>query len=143
MKEKVILFFVFVVAIAKISFANDTIIIHKDPRLDLLSAKQALQNKRASMLTSAGLYKGFRLQVISTNSREEAIKIKTELLAKFPQQKAYLIFQSPSFKVRVGNFLKKEDAENFRNTLSKYYPSGVYVVADAIEYTPKEAEENN
>ncbi|MBA4196373.1 MAG: sporulation protein [Chitinophaga sp.] len=129
--------------LAKISFASsDTIIIHKDPRLDLLSAKQALLNKRASMITSAGMYKGFRLQVISTNSRDEAIRIKTDLLVKFPDQKVYLTFQSPSFKVRIGNFLKKDDAENFRNILSKYYPSGVYVVADAIEYSPKEEEES-
>jgi len=136
-----VFFIICLLLFAKIAFANDTIIIHKDPRLDLLSAKQALLNKRASMMTSAGMYKGFRLQVISTNSREEAIKIKTELLAKFPDEKVYLTFQSPSFKVRIGNFLKKEEAENFRNILSKYYPSGVYVVADAIEYTPKEAEE--
>ena len=127
---------------AKISFANDTIIIHKDARLDVLSAKQVQMNKHNAMLTSGGQYKGFRLQVISTSNREEAFRIKADLLAKFPDQKTYALFQAPNFKIRVGNFLKRDDAEKFRTLLSKYYPDGVYIVEDAIEYTPAEDENN-
>ena len=116
--------------------ANDTVIIHKDARLELLSAKQAQINKRTSMMTSGGQYKGFRLQVISTTGRDRAQSVKTDLMNKFPEQKSYLLFQSPYFKVRIGNFVKKEDANNFRKQLSRYFPQGVYIVEDAIEYVP-------
>ena len=115
--------------------ANDTIIVSKDPRLDVLTQKQAEINKRTGMMTSSGLYKRYRIQLISTTNRDDANKIKGDVLAKFTDQKAYLTYHSPYFKVRVGNFLKKEDAEKFRQQLNKYYPQGVYVVEDAIEYT--------
>ncbi|MCW3086957.1 MAG: hypothetical protein JWQ78_343 [Sediminibacterium sp.] len=121
--------------------ANDSIIVKKDPRLDILSAKQSIINKRTSMMTSSGQYKGFRVQVSSTRSREEAFKAKSLLLSSFPDQKTYVMYQSPNFKVRIGNFLKKEDADKFRKQLAFFFPQGVYLVEDAIEYTPPDDEE--
>jgi len=35
----------------------DTIVVNKDPRLDVLTQKQAIVNKRSQMMTSNGLYK--------------------------------------------------------------------------------------
>ncbi len=121
-------------------WASDTIMVKKDARLDLLTAKQAQINKRTAMLTSNGQYKGFRVQVISTNSRDQAFRIKTELLSRFPDQKTYTSYQSPLFKVRIGNFVRREDAEQFRKTLNRFYPQGVYVVEDVIEYNLVEDE---
>lgn len=120
--------------------AADTIVVKKDARLDLLTAKQAQINKRSAMLTSSGQYKGYRVQVISTNSRDQALRMKTELLSRFPDQKTYTSYQSPLFKVRIGNFVRKEDAEQFRKTLNRFYPQGVYVVEDVIEYNAAEDE---
>ena len=121
--------------------ANDTIIVRKDERIDVLTSKQILVNKRSSMLTSSGQYKGFRLQVISTNDREKAFGIKSDLMNRYPEEKAYVMFQSPYFKVRIGNFIKIEDANKFRKNLNKLFPQGVFVVEDAIEYTPPPDEE--
>jgi len=58
----------------------------------------------------------------------------------FPSQQTYVVYQSPYFKVRVGNFLHKSDAESFKNILSRSYKQNAYVVEDVIEYTPKENE---
>ncbi len=118
------------------SYASDTIIVRKDPRLDVLTAKQAQINKRSSMMTSNGQYKGYRLQVLSTRSRDEAFKTKTDLLTRFPDEKAYLLYQSPYFRVRIGNFLKREDADKLRKQISSSFPNGCYVVEDAIDYIP-------
>ena len=123
------------------SYAADTIIVHKDPRLDLLNTRQAAVNKLTSKMTSTGQYKGYRLQVLTTRSREEAFKLKTGLLRKFPDQKTYLVYQSPYFKVRIGNFANMEDAVNFKKQLSKVYPQPAYVVEDIIEFTQAEEEE--
>jgi len=123
-----------------ILLAADTIVVKKDARLDLLTAKQAQINKRTAMLTSNGQYKGFRVQVISTNSRDQAFRVKTELLSRFPDHKTYTSYQSPLFKVRIGNFIRKEDAEQLRKTLNRLYPQGVYVVEDVIEYNAAEDE---
>jgi len=121
--------------------SRDTVIMVKDARLDILVAKQNQINKRTAMMTSAGLYKGYRLQVISTSKRDDANKMKTDLMNRFPEQKTYTLFQSPNFKVRIGNFLKKEEAEKYRNQISKFFPKGIYIVEDTIEYTPPEEEQ--
>lgn len=132
--------FLFCIGYMQLLQASDSIIVKKDARLDLLTAKQAQINKRSAMMTSNGQYKGYRIQVISTNSRDQALSIKTELLSRFPDQKTYTSYQSPLFKVRIGNFIRKEDAEQFRKTLSRFYPRGVYVVEDVIEYNPVDDE---
>ncbi|MEY2639966.1 MAG: hypothetical protein RIR90_1448 [Bacteroidota bacterium] len=122
-------------------FGQDSIVLKKDPRLDVLSAKQAQINKRTSLVTSSGMIKGFRLQVVSTTNRDVALRTKADLLSRYPEHKSYLLFQSPYFKVRFGNFLKREDAEKIRKVLNKQYPQGVFVVEDGIEYTLKDDEE--
>jgi len=118
--------------------AADTIIVNKDSRLDLLTQKQAEINKRTSMMTSSGQYKGYRIQVLSTHDRQLAFRVKTDLLANYPDQKSYIFFRSPYFKVRIGDFLKRSDAESFRKQLTGTYPQGGYIVADVIDYTPEE-----
>lgn len=123
-----------------LAFPVDTVIFQKDARLDILVQKQAQANKRSAMMTSTGLYKGFRLQMISTPKRDDATQMKAELLIRFPDQKTYTLFQSPNFKVRLGNFLKREDAEKMRVQISKFFPKGIYIVEDTIEYTPVEEE---
>lgn len=121
--------------------AADTIVVRKDPRLDVLALKQQQANQRSAMMTRDGLYRGFRIQVISTSKRDDAFAMKADLMTKFPEQKVYVIFQSPNFKVRIGNFLKKEEADKFKAQLNKLYPQGVYIVEDGIEYTLKDDED--
>jgi len=121
--------------------SQDSVVVKKDPRLDVLTAKQAAINKRTASMTSNGQYKGFRVQVLSTTDRTKALNTKAELLTKYPGEKCYTVFQSPFFRIRIGNFLKKEDAEAFRRTLVRLYPEGMYVVSDIIEYTPPADEE--
>lgn len=140
-KRIVILFFV-AVLFANASWSMDTVIVHKDARMDVLTARQAQINKKSSLLTSTGQYKGYRVQVVSTSNRDQAFKIKGELLSRFPDQKTYALFQSPNFKVRIGNFLKKPDAEKFKLQLTKLYTTGVFVVEDAIDYSPTKEEED-
>ncbi|MDE3253829.1 MAG: SPOR domain-containing protein [Bacteroidota bacterium] len=121
--------------------AADTITIRKDPRLDILSQKQREANQRNAMLMPDGLLRGYRIQVISTPRREEAFSIHAELLKKFPDEKSYVTYQSPNFRVRIGNFIRMEDAEPLKAILNKQYPHGVYIVADGVEYLPREEED--
>lgn len=123
--------------IGKVVIAHDTVIVVKDTRLDILSSKQMQINKRTAIMASGGQYRGFRVQVLSSSNRDNAQKIKTDLLNKFPDHKSYILYQSPNFKVRIGNFLKRDEAEKLRKQLNKYFPQGVYVVEDTIEYYPK------
>jgi SPOR domain len=139
------LFFIFYFLINKVNAqvdssqlnTKDSIVVTKDSRLDILTQKQSLINKRSAMMTSNGMYKGYRLQLLNSNNRNQAFKLKYDLLTAYPDQKAYVSYQAPYFKVRFGNFLHRDEAEKMKKQLSKTYPTGVFVVEDAIEYTPK------
>jgi hypothetical protein len=65
------------------------------------------------------------------------------MLKRFPDQKAYLQYQAPNFRVRVGNFLTQRDANTLRKMISLLYPNrGIYVIPDMIEYRPPIDEED-
>ncbi len=133
-------------AISQKEVTRDTVqtmvIVNKDPRLDVLAAKQAEINKRAARLTSSGRVKGYRIQVINTSNRDEANQVKAEMLRRFPEEKSYMLYQAPNFRVRLGNFLKQKDADMLKKLISNLYPQRfIYVVPDVIEYTFKEDED--
>jgi len=113
-----------------------TVIVHIDPRFNDLSARQAEINKQSQMgVVRIGA--GFRIQVANTQNRNEANAVKAELLRRFPEHKSYLLYQSPNFRVRIGNFLTQKEAFQLRKMISALYPDkGIYIVPDNIEYTP-------
>jgi hypothetical protein len=119
------------------SYAADTIIVHRDARVDVLTEKQSAINKVTAKMGSNGLFRGYRLQVLNTRSRDDAFKMKATLLEKFPDEKVYVLYQSPYFKVRIGNFVNRNDAEGFKNELSIYSSQPAYIVEDLVEYIPK------
>ncbi|MBM3415518.1 MAG: SPOR domain-containing protein [Bacteroidetes bacterium] len=114
---------------------SNSVIVHKDPRLDLLVKKQAAINEVTS-LDSRRTDKGFRLMIISTTSRDEAIAAKTKVYTYFPELKAYLWYQSPYFRVKAGNFKDRKDAESYQRRMNTYFPRGVFIMKDIIEVKP-------
>jgi cell division septation protein DedD len=120
---------------AQANGSSDTsFVVHKDPRIDKLVLRQANTNKKAVLLTSNGQMKGWRIQVLNTNNRDLANKTRADLLTRFPGHKTYMGYQSPFFKIRIGNFRDKNAAEDLKKQLRTMFPTGVYVIPDIIEY---------
>ncbi|MFM1857812.1 MAG: SPOR domain-containing protein [Chitinophagaceae bacterium] len=111
---------------------SPSISIKKDPRLDLLIKKQIQINEETSR-NARRLEKGYRLLVISTTLRDEALAAKTKVYTAFPELKAYLFHQSPYYKVKVGNFKERKEADTYQRRLELLFPKGVFVINDIIE----------
>ncbi len=120
---------------AKQPVDSGTVKIHKDPRLDLLVNKQATINEVTSR-EGRRTDKGFRLMIISTTNRDEAMAAKTRIYTYFPDLKAYLWYQSPYFRLKAGNFKDRKDAEAYQKRLNSYFPRGVFIMKDVIEVKP-------
>ncbi len=143
---------IFVSLLSLVSFSlfaqqttNDTssVVIHKDPRLDLLVKKQAEINEETTR-NARKIARGYRLLVMNTNKRDEAIGAKSKIYQYFPELKSYLYYQTPYFKVKAGNFREKKEAEDYQKKLNKYFPKGVFIMTDLIEVkAEKETEEQN
>ena len=109
---------------------NSGLEVVKDPRLDVLVQKQENLNMLALHHVS-----GYRIQVISTMDRARALAAKAKLLSMFPSQECYLSYQSPYFRVRIGNFRKRSDAKVLEKQLEPYFPAGIFVVRDHVTIT--------
>ena len=107
-------------------------LVVKDPRIDLLIKKQIQINEETSR-NARRTDKGFRLLIISTPLREEALAAKSKVYSSFPELKAYLFHQSPYYKVKAGNFKDRKEAESYQKRLELLFPKGVFVINDIIE----------
>ena len=142
MKFRIICLFLLINFFNKVSAQTDStiivdsnsVIIHTDPRLDLLIDKQAEINKATSVKRTD---KGYRLLIISTNNRNEAIAAKTKVYTYFPDLKAYLWYQAPYFRVKAGNFKDRKEAEDLQKRMNGFFPKGVYIMNDIIELKPQ------
>ncbi|HVE61461.1 MAG TPA: hypothetical protein VNA26_06565 [Chitinophagaceae bacterium] len=119
-----------------ISNQTTAVVVHKDPRVDMLVKKQSSINT-AVKKASARSMRGYRLMVINTNKRNEAIDAKAKIYTYFPELKAYLSYQSPYFKLKAGNFKTRDEAEKYRKMMVTMFPKGVFIINDIIEIKPE------
>jgi hypothetical protein len=127
----------------KASFSQDAVavdgpalVVHKDPRMDVLVKKQASINERSKKITGRYM-RGYRLLVLNTNSRDEAIDAKTKIYKHFPDQKAYLTYQSPFFRLKAGNFQTRDEAKRYQTLMNSIFPKGVFIIGETIEVKPQ------
>jgi len=104
--------------------------IIQDDRVDLLLQKhiQINQNKQG--------IPGYRIQIFfdsGNNSKTKAQGIYEEFMGKYPGIGAYLTFKAPNYKVRVGDFRTKMDAQRFLNEILPVYQSA-WIIEDIINF---------
>lgn len=126
---------------AKAQFARSPYVT-RDPRLDKLVDKQAELNKEALKARTV-LESGFRIQVISTNKRDLALEAKSKLMKLYPDQKTYLYYQSPNFKLQFGNFKNYKDAEVLRKELTASFGENLLIIPAQVELKPEKQENEN
>jgi hypothetical protein len=119
---------------------SQTITVVKDPRLDMLLRKQAELNKEVDKINNK-TGPGYRIMVVNTNDRTKALEVKSRMMSEFPDEKSYLIYQSPYFKILIGNFRTRQEAEPFQKKILEIYPTGVIIVPATVEYKPEKEEE--
>ncbi len=116
------------------SLTAGNVVIIKDTRIDLLGKKMAEYNARQAFNKSK-TGRGYRLMILSTSNREEAIKVRTYLLQQFPDQQVYMTFINPFIKLKFGDFADKKEAENVRSQLEKssVIKGNIYLVPEIVK----------
>lgn len=127
---------------ATVSAQSDTsgVVVHKDPRIALL-VKKHIEYNELSTREARRYMQGYRIQVMSTKDTKLANEAKTKLYQEFPELTTYLKWQAPFFKVKVGNFKTRAEAEEYLEQVKRFFPSGVYIVLDTIEVNPDKSGE--
>ena len=78
--------------------AQQNVKIIGDAYLDSLIERNIELNQAANGI------QGYRIQIFFGSDRRAANEARTKFLQLYPETEAYLVYQQPNFKVRVGDF---------------------------------------
>lgn len=105
---------------------SGTINIHDNAGANALVEKHIYFNKTHNQLP------GWRVQIISTPQLSEAKREKVKLLQQFAEMHATIIFEAPNYKVRVGDYRNRFDANRDLQDLILYYPNA-FICKDLVD----------
>lgn len=94
---------------------------------------QMLEEKKLSH-SSDRTFKGYRLQIFQSSNRKDAMEAKTGFLRLYPDVPSYFVYQAPNFKIRVGDFRNKIEAQWLVEELSKSGYTSTFFVRERIIY---------
>jgi hypothetical protein len=111
------------------NISRQKVTVIEDPKIVLLVEKHIYLNEKQKI-------SGWRVQIFfesGNNSKSRAYSKKGVFMTMYPGIGVYLMFQSPYYKVRVGDFRSRMDAEGFKQKLLGEFPDA-FVVKDEINF---------
>lgn len=84
--------------------------------------------------------RGYKIQAFSGNnqrtSKNEAYRKQGLINSSFPEHETVVLFESPFWRLRVGNFAERADAEEVLKEIRRSFPSfgrEMYIVVDEVK----------
>lgn len=133
MKRKKYLVVLLILTTLMVYGQNDNqgiISINSDPRIDELVKLHVAYNKAFPFMP------GYRIQIFMDSGNEalsKAEEVKETFNEKYKDNNAYLIFVAPYYRVRVGDFRTRLEAEKFLQRIIRNYPNA-WVIKDEINF---------
>lgn len=100
--------------------------LYVNKRLETVLDTMARQNKSIRYIN------GFRIQIYVGNVRQEADAAKSYCYQAFPDLIPYISYSQPTYRVKVGDFMYRSDAEQYLEMIREQYSSAV-ILADRVE----------
>jgi hypothetical protein len=117
---------VFCILLSIQSFAQQTkgtVKIESSTEIDEMISQKKDYNK------SLGTIKGFKIQLFYGNEKD-AYDVKDEFKAIFPKISTKIIFSSPEWKVQVGNYKTRLEADNALVEIKIDFPNAIIFATD-------------
>ena len=112
------------------------VLIHQDPRISELVNRHILRNRRS------GGIDGYRIRIFSDigpRARQASDEAKARFFERFPEIAIYREYDSPYFKVYVGDYRTKNEAIKDFKRIRHSFPAA-FIVPDKINYPDFENE---
>ena len=105
-----------------------TVVINDQAGAGQLIEQHVLFNKEHGELP------GYRIQVMATSSLVTAKEAKAGFLKQFDDYRATIVFEAPNYKLSIGNYTNRFDANRDLQLLLESYPNAL-IVKDLISIT--------
>jgi hypothetical protein len=100
--------------------------ILKDTRIDQLSEYVGTPQNGKPTVTM----RGFRIQAFLDQDKNQVNAKRAEYLNQFREQPAYVDYLAPNFRLRIGDFRTKLDAQAYLEKIKVLFPDAVIVMDD-------------
>lgn len=108
------------------------VVVHADPRIDLLLKKH--RNIQIGYIYSG---KGYRVQIYTGTDRAKANELKVDFIRRFPGIRTYLTYVQPQFRVKVGDFKTRAEAQKLYEETNAVYGASMIVPDIVVINTAK------
>ena len=108
---------------------DSTLSISRDARYDELVDKQQKQNLHNQTMP------GYRIQIYFGGVRQKATELKLDFNSRYPGVSAYMTYAQPNFKVRVGDYRNRFEAQKFLKEIEGIFPS-CFIVPEEVKLPP-------
>lgn len=89
-----------------------TVQVEKDPKVDSLIGNYLVGEGKTNFgLPASSSSNGYRIQIFSGSDRKAAYNVQARFQKRFPAIRTYLSYRDPNFKVKVGDFRSRLEAE--------------------------------
>ena len=101
----------------------------KDPLIDTFIAKRPFLNK-ANVVGEESSY-GYRVQIFFGSSRQAAYSAQARFAEEHPEMRTYIGYTEPNFKVKVGDFRSRLEAQKLASELRQLF-SSIFIISEKI-----------
>lgn len=104
--------------------------INQDSRLNDMLSWHIANNRTNNSID------GYRVEIFfssNIDAKQKALKKKVEFLSIYPDNTVHVIYNSPNFRVRVGDFRTKNEALKLYREIKATYPVA-FIVTDKIDF---------
>ena len=77
---------------------------------NVVAQRHAIEIPKDSIASEEEVMQGFRIQVFSSSGVDEATLMKSVTMEKFSEDSVYIVYDAPVYKVRVGDFINRYEA---------------------------------
>jgi len=121
----------------EIIVANEALVDSLELEQETLANLSSLQitEQLNTVLDSAASYArstikyidGFTIQIYAGDNRTLANEYRINLLRKFPQSKPRMEFEQPNYKVRIGLYYTRLEAQHFFTQINAFFPKAIVI----------------
>lgn len=111
---------------------DEDVALVKETQPDSLKAAPVEQASADSMVVEEVMSQGFRIQIYASKKIDEATAVRMMAVEQFPQDSIYVVYDPPVYRVRLGDYPTRLEANQRLPSITRAGYPDAWVVTDRI-----------